>query len=84
MAFGWCHAQLLILQKLPHMPGLQSPVLQQALAFQVHRGQFVQIIYIRNSHWCTVTNIGCNEGEVKVPVPFCFHLYHPRNYQPVV
>ena len=26
----------------------------------------MQIINIRNSHWCTVTNIGCNEGEVKV------------------
>ena len=59
-------AQLLILQQFPHMSGLQTPILQQTLTFQVHRGEFVQIINVRNNHWCTVSNIGCGEGEVKV------------------
>ena len=59
-------AQLLMLQQFPHVSGLQSPVLQQTLAFQVHRGEFVQIICVGNSHWCTVSNIGCDDGEVKV------------------
>ena len=71
-ASGWLSdrvieaAQLLILQQFPHVSGLQNPILQQTLTFQVHRGEFVQIINVRNNHWCTVSNIGCGEGEVKV------------------
>ena len=42
-------AQSLILQQLPHMAGLQAPILQQAQAFQVHRKEFVQIIYVRDT-----------------------------------
>ena len=59
-------AQLLMLQQFPHILGLQPPVLQQTLAFQVHRGEFVQIICVGDNHWCTVSNIGCGEGELKV------------------
>ena len=59
-------AQLLMLQQFPHVSGLQSPVLQQTLAFQVHRSEFVQIICVGSSHWCTVSNFGCDDGEVKV------------------
>lgn len=59
-------AQLLRLQQFPHMSGLQSPVLQQTLAFQVHSGEFVQIVNIRNSHWCVVSTVGCGEGVVNV------------------
>ena len=71
-ASGWLSdaviesAQLLILQQFPHMAGLQAPILQQAQAFQVHRGEFVQIIHVRDSHWCTVSNVGCNDGVVNV------------------
>ena len=67
-ASGWLSeaviesAQLLILQQFPHM----APILQQAQAFQVHRGEFVQIIHVRDSHWCTVSNVGCNDGVVNV------------------
>ena len=39
-------AQLLMLQQFPHILGLQPPVLQQTLAFQLHRGEFVQIICV--------------------------------------
>ena len=59
-------AQLLILQQFPHISGLQNPILQQTLTFQVHRGEFVQVINVRNNHWCAVSNIGCGEGEAKV------------------
>ena len=61
-------AQLLILQQFPHISGLQNPILQQTHTFQVHRGEFVQIyiINVRNNHWCTISSIGCGEGEVKV------------------
>ena len=50
-------AQLIILQEFSHLSGLQNPVLQQNLSFQVHRGEFVQIIH---NHWCTVSNVGCD------------------------
>ena len=59
-------AQLLILQEFPHMSGLQHTVLQENMSFQVHRDEFVQIINVRNSHWCTVSNIGCSEGVVNI------------------
>ena len=35
------------------------------MSFQVHRDEFVQIINVRNSHWCIVSNIGCG-GVVNV------------------
>ena len=54
-------AQLLILQQFPHMSGLQSPVLQQT--FKVHS---VQIVNIRNNHWCIMSTVGCDEGVVNV------------------
>ena len=53
-ASGWLSdkivqaAQLLMLQQFPHMSGLQAPTLQQAQAFQIHRGEFVQIIHVRD------------------------------------
>ena len=59
-------AQLLILQQYPYMSGLQTPLLQQNLSFQVHKRPFVQIICVRNSHWVTVSNVGCTEGQVNV------------------
>ena len=59
-------AQLLILQEFPHVGGLQDPSTHQCLSFQVLRGEFVQIIHVGGSHWVTVSNIGCNDGEVCV------------------
>ena len=34
------------------------------MAFDVHRGEFVQILHVHNSHWCVVSNIGCDDGVV--------------------
>ena len=30
----------------------------------MHRGEFVQILHVHNSHWCVVSNIGCEDGTV--------------------
>ena len=38
----------------------------KVFAFQVHSGEFVQIIYVRNSHWCVVSTVGCQSGVVRV------------------
>ena len=59
-------AQSIVLQEFPHLSGLQNSVLQQNLSFQVHQGEFVQITHIRNNHWCTVSNVGCDKGVVNV------------------
>ena len=70
--FGWLNdnvisaAQMLLLQQFPHMSGLQPPTLAQAMAFQVHRGEFVQILCIQGNHWCTVSSVGCDDGVVNV------------------
>ena len=67
---GWLNdniisaAQLIMLQHFPHMSGLQPPTLQQTMAFDVHRGEFVQILHVHNSHWCAVSNVGCDDGVV--------------------
>ena len=69
---GWLNdniisaAQMILLQQFPHMSGLQPPTLAQAMAFQVHRGEFVQILCVGDSHWCTVSNVGCDDGVVNV------------------
>ena len=59
-------AQLLILQHAPTMHGLQNFVLQWLLHFEVHRGEFVQILHVGGNHWCTVSNIGCEDGAINV------------------
>jgi hypothetical protein len=69
---GWltdkiiCAAQMLLLQFFPNMAGLQPPTLQKVFAFQVHSGDFVQIIHVRNNHWCVVSTVGCQSGVVHV------------------
>ena len=59
-------AQMLLLQHFPNMSGLQPPTLQEVLGFQVHSRKFVQIIHVRNSHWCVVSTVHCENGAVNV------------------
>ena len=59
-------AQLLILQEFPHIASLQDPAIHKSLSFQILRGEFVQIIFIGGCHWCTISNIECDDGVVNV------------------
>ena len=59
-------AQLLILQEFPNIAGLQDPAVHRSLSFQIIRGEFVQTIFVGGCHWCTVSNVGCDDGVVKV------------------
>ena len=59
-------AQLLILQEFPNIAGLQDPAVHNTLSFQVLRREFVQIISVGGCHWCTVSNVGCDDGVVNV------------------
>ena len=49
--------QMILLQFFPNMAGLQPPTLQKVFAFTVHSGEFVQIIHVRNNHWCVVSTV---------------------------
>ena len=55
-----------MLQYFPGMSGLQPPTLQEVCVFQVHTGEFVQIVNIRNKHWCVVSSVGCDSEVVNV------------------
>ena len=63
-------AQLLIQQKYPQYKGLQSPILGETLAFDVHPDgvKFVQVLNVHQSHWITVTSIGCDTSDHQVKV----------------
>ena len=58
--------QLLVLQEFPNIAGLQDPAVHRSLSFQILRGEFVQIIFVGGCHWCTVSNVGCDDGVVNV------------------
>ncbi len=45
---------------------MEPPVLQKVFAFQVHSGEFVQIVHVRNNHWCLVSTVGCESGVIRV------------------
>ena len=48
------------------VPGLQSTLLSQTLAFDVMREEFVQVLHSGGSHWLAVSTIGCLPSTVKV------------------
>ena len=67
---GWLNdsiisaAQKLMLQHFPLISELQPPTLQHTRGFDMHRGDFVQILHVHDSHWSVVSNIGCEDGVV--------------------
>ena len=46
--------------------GLQPTVLSESFQFCVQKGEFVQLLNVNNSHWLTVSNIGCPKGTINV------------------
>ena len=60
-------AQWLLHQQHPHISGFQSTTLQFTRTFEVQGDkEFVQIFNIMNSHWITVSTVGCSPEVVKV------------------
>ena len=52
-------AQTLLKQQFPHVGGLQEVILADTLAFEIHGGEFVQILNVRKSHWIRVSGCFC-------------------------
>ena len=48
------------------MAGLQPPVLQKVHEFEVHCGEFIQIVHVGNNHWCVVSTVGYESGVIRV------------------
>lgn len=49
-----------------HVEGFQDVFLGKVLAFDVMRGEFVQILHSGSAHWVCISTIGCGEAEVDV------------------
>ena len=58
--------QMLIKEKFPHVGGLQNVLLGHTMAFSVETGEFVQVLHVNDSHWITISTIGCGPAEVDV------------------
>ncbi len=50
----------------PLMDGLQATTLGDIISYTVEKGEFVQILNVRESHWVTVSNIDCEPNCIKV------------------
>ncbi len=57
---------MLLQQSYPTVCGLQMTTLGLTDSFKSERGKFVQILHTRQSHWITISNIGCQENHVNV------------------
>uniref|UniRef100_UPI00359027FA uncharacterized protein n=1 Tax=Myxine glutinosa TaxID=7769 RepID=UPI00359027FA len=59
-------AHKLIRRANPHIKGLNPPSLFVCGQMETVVGNFIQILHTNGNHWVTVTNIGCNKGEVNI------------------
>ena len=55
-----------MLQKQYGIAGLQDVTMLQTLSMDVQPGEYVQILNMANSHWVTISTIGCEAGTVNV------------------
>ncbi len=58
--------QILLQKQNQSIGGLQPTILSENFQFSIQKGEFVQIINVNNSHWLTVSNIGCPKGTVNI------------------
>lgn len=63
------HAQGLLLQKYPEMPGLQNRMLfgpLHAPCVAAPAGDWIQILNLNNNHWLCASTVGCDPGVVNL------------------
>lgn len=58
--------QQLLSSQFPHVGGFENVTLKHTLAFTVQTGEFVQVLNINDSHWVTISTIGCSSNEIYV------------------
>ena len=59
-------AQALLKKQFPMVGSLQPTYLAQKLAMEHQTGEFIQVRNAGNSHWMTVSTIGCAPGNIRV------------------
>lgn len=60
-------AQHLIKKEYPHINGLQNPILQRLMTFEIMGSKaFVQCLNLMNNHWLTISTVGCPPDTVRV------------------
>jgi len=67
-------AQRLLKTTHSHIGGLQDTLLGETLSFEIQHGEFVQILNVSQSHWITVSNVGCKKRVVNIydSIPSCY------------
>ena len=59
-------AQILLKEQFLHMSGMQAPTLAEIQAFDIQKGDFVQILNASQCHWLCVARIGSQVDEIQV------------------
>ena len=59
-------SQNLLHQQHPEIGSLQPTVLATQFAMEPQGGEFVQIVNIGQSHWITLSTVGCQPGHINV------------------
>ena len=59
-------AQNVLVKQFPKVPGLEDTVLGSKLQFNMHSGDFVQILHDGGLHWICVSNLFCEDNSVEV------------------
>lgn len=52
--------------QFPNIDGLGDTVLGPCLQFSQTKNKFVQVLHTGTTHWLTISNIGCCDGEVDI------------------
>ena len=58
--------QILLRKENQNIGGLQPTILSENFQFSIQKEEFVQILNVNNSHWLTISSIGCPKGTINV------------------
>ncbi len=58
--------QILLRKENQNSGGLQPTILSENVQFSIQKEEFVQILNVNNSHWLTISSIGCPKGTINV------------------
>ncbi len=59
-------AQVLLKKKKPMIERFQRPTLGPVRNNDIVTSEFIQVIHTGNSHWVSLSSVGCQENEIKI------------------
>ena len=63
---GWLNNKIIHASQMLLTQRLEPPTLEQIQRFQLHFGEFIQLLNVRNSHWIVVSNLRCDKDVVNL------------------